>query len=235
MILIFQVFIILFQYNLSNSNIPASKRLIHEQNGFRGALQLGPDGKIYATIPKTYSTPAGFATHLDVIENPNSNADDIIFTIDAVDLNGKKSTQGLPPFISSLLLPIEIKDKETGLTINDENLKLCIGDSKIISPDPVIGKNVVYKWTFDNGTTTSILSNSLQLSLNSLTQNDAGKYRLTVSHTDNCGNLIEKEGIFNIEIYQATIASQPYDINFCDLDNDGFNTFDLQTEITPQF
>ncbi|SEB83196.1 gliding motility-associated C-terminal domain-containing protein [Tenacibaculum sp. MAR_2009_124] len=224
----------LFQFDLTQTNVVGTKELIHQQNGFRGALQLGPDGKIYATIPQTYSTPAGFTTHLDVIENPDSDADDVIFTIDAIDLNGRKSTQGLPPFISSLLLPIEIKDETTGTTVNNQDLQFCIGDSKTIAPDPVSGTNVTYEWIFNNGTTTSTISNNIALNLGPLTTNDAGEYKLIVTRTDDCGNTIEQEGVFKIEVYEATAASQPNDINFCDLDNDGFNSFDLQNDVTPQ-
>ena len=76
----------LFQFDLTETNIPNSKAIIHQQiggsaeypeGGFRGALQLGPDGKIYATIPEAYFN--GFAPFLDVIENPTANAADIIF------------------------------------------------------------------------------------------------------------------------------------------------------------
>ena len=59
----------LFQYDLTATNIPGSQILIHEQTpsdpnypegGFRGALQLAPNGKIYATIPLAYEDPASF-------------------------------------------------------------------------------------------------------------------------------------------------------------------------------
>ena len=82
----------LFQFDLMAADIPGSKALIHEQiggsvdypeGGFRGALQLGPDGRIYATIPFAYNN--GFAPFLDVIENPTASAKDVIFTKNAID------------------------------------------------------------------------------------------------------------------------------------------------------
>lgn len=223
-----------FQFDLTQSNVTATKKLIHQQNGFRGALQLAPDGKIYATIPQTYSNPIGFATHLSVIENPDSDANDVIFTPNAIDLNGKKSTQGLPPFISSLLLPIEIKDQVTGTPVNNRTLQFCVGDSKTIAPDPVSGNNVTYTWTYNNGTTTTTISNTITLNLNSIDLTNAGEYKLVVTLVDTCGNKVEQEGIFKVEVYEATSATQPNDINFCDVDNDGFNSFNLQNDITPQ-
>lgn len=224
----------LFQFDLTQTNIPGSKQRIHQQNGFRGALQLAGNGKIYATIPQTYSNPLGFATHLDVIENPDAAAADVTFTKDAIDLKGKKSTQGLPPFISSLLLPIEIKDQVTGTPVNDKTLQFCIGDTKTIAPDPVTGSGITYAWTFNNGTTTTNVSSAISLNLTNIALTDAGEYKLIVTLIDKCGNKVEQEGIFKVEVYEATSATKPSDINFCDVDKDGLNSFDLQKDVTPQ-
>lgn len=224
----------LFQFDLTKTDIRGSKHKVVEQNGFRGSLQLAPDGKIYVTIPQTYSNPAGFATHLDVIENPDADPVDLRFRKDYIDLKGKKSTQGLPPFISSLLIPIEIKDQISGLPVNNKTLQYCIGESKTIAPDPLSGTGVTYEWTFNNGTTTTTISNSISITLNNLTLANAGEYRLKVTLTDSCGNKVIREGVFKIEVYPATSATQPSDINFCDVDNDGFNVFDLQKDVTPQ-
>jgi hypothetical protein len=225
----------LFQYNLTATDIEGSKTLIHQQIGYRGALQLGPDGKIYATIPLAYDDTNGDATFLDAIENPNADATDVIFTEDAISLGGQKSTQGLPPFISSLLVPVDIKDEDTGVVINDQNLQFCTGDSKTITPaDNVTGSSITYEWIFDNGTTTSTVATTATLSLNNLTFNDSGSYTLTIKLTDECGNVTELEGTFNIGVYDAASATKPTDINFCDADRDGFNSFDLQSEATPE-
>ena len=232
----------LFQFDLTATNIPDSKFLIHEQiggsfeypdGGFRGAIQLGPDGKIYATIPTTYAQPAGFATSLDVIENPTANAADIIFTKDAIDLDGRLSTQGLPPFISSLLLPIDISD-DSGTTINNQDLKYCIGDNVtfvITDPDVIAGGSTpAFEWSFNDGTTTTIISSSDSLELLNLTTANNGTYTLKIELTNSCGDITEYNAIFNIEVFEPAIASTPDDINRCDTDSDGFIEFDLVTE-----
>ncbi len=231
----------LFQFDLNAADITNSKTSIYTQSpanssegGFRGALQLGPDGKIYATIPVAYSDPNGFAEFLDVIENPNDNASDIVFTKNAINLNGRRATQGLPPFIASLLLPIEIKDQISSEVVNNQTLQFCVGNSKTIAPDPVTGNNVDYLWTFDNGTTTSTVSNTINLSINNMSLSDAGTYNLKVTLADDCGNKIEQQAKFNLEVYQPSSSTQPLDIFFCDVDNDGFNSFNLQTDVTPQ-
>ena len=232
----------LFYFDLTATNIPDSKFLIHEQiggsieypeGGFRGAIQLGPDGKIYATIPTTYAQPAGFATFLDVIENPTAEAADIIFTKDAIDLDGRLSTQGLPPFISSLLLPIDISD-DSGTTINNQDLKYCIGDNVtfvITDPDVIAGGSTpAFEWSFNDGTTTTIISSSDSLELLNLTTANNGTYTLKIELTNSCGDITEYNAIFNIEVFEPAIASTPDDINRCDTDRDGFIEFDLAAE-----
>ena len=232
----------LFQFDLTATNIPNSRSLIHiqeanssdyPQGGYRGALQLGPDGKIYATIPLAYEDPASFAPFLDVIENPTADAGDIIFTKNGIDLKGKFATQGLPPFIASLLLPIDISDT-SGTTINNKNLKYCRGDDvtfKITDPTIIaLSSSPVFEWSFDNGITSpAIIATTDSLELLNLTRTNSGTYTLKLKLTDACGNPIEFNAIFNLEVFEAANATQPEDIIFCDTDNDGFNTFDLQS------
>ncbi|MDC1238114.1 hypothetical protein N8Z68_06385, partial [Polaribacter sp.] len=230
----------LFQFNLESANIPGSRELIHTQipgssdypeGGYRGALQLGPDGKIYATIPLAYSN--GFAAFLDVIENPTADAGDIIFTKDAIDLNGKLATQGLPPFISSLLLPIAILD-DSGLPSNNMDLKTCIGSSKVITPETIKGiKNLKYIWTFDDGTSpVKVISNSStqkSLILSGIQVSDTGTYKLKIEGNDDCGNPVEYNATFNLEVYEVASAKpNPDPIYYCDLDATVPNIFDFR-------
>ena len=219
----------IFQFDLTSSNIENSKVKIHEQVGYRGALQLGPDGKIYTTIPLAYDDSNGDATFLSAIENPNAKASDIIFTKEAINLNGQKATQGLPPFISSLLLPIQITDADTGKVINDEDIELCIGSSKTLVPQMVAGNNKTYEWFFDNGTTNTLKASTQNLTLSNLQTTDSGKYTLILKLTDLCGNITQYDGYFNMDVYKAASAKKPTDINFCnDTDGTTGNYFDLE-------
>ena len=231
----------LFQFDLITTNIPNSKTLIHQQiansteypqGGFRGALQLGPDGKIYATIPLAYEDPNGHAAYLDVIENPNASASDIIFTKDAIDLKGRFATQGLPPFISSLLLPIKITD-DSGLPTNNIDLKTCIGSTKIISPETIIGiTDDIYIWTFDNGTSVTEISNSAtqkNLDLINIQLSDIGSYNLKIEGKDLCGTPIQYNATFNLDVFKAASAKPtPDPIYFCDSDATVPNEFDFE-------
>ena len=229
----------LFQFDLESSDIRLSRELIHQQignsleypeGGFRGALQLGPNGKIYATIPSAYND--GFAPFLDVIENPNASASDVIFTKNAIDLKGRFATQGLPPFISSLLLPIKITDA-SGLPTNNVDLKTCIGSAKVITPEAITGiTNDIYIWTFDNGTTVTEISNSptqKSLNLTNIQIADTGTYKLKIEGKDGCGSPVQYNASFNLEVFEAASAKPtPDPIYFCDSDATVPNKFDFR-------
>ncbi len=91
----------LAQWDITATNIPASQTFIANLNGagatrpsYRGgALQLGPDGKIYIA---QVSTP-----FLGVINNPDVLGLGCNYAADAVNLGGRNSILGLPPFIQS--------------------------------------------------------------------------------------------------------------------------------------
>jgi gliding motility-associated-like protein len=151
-------------------------------------------------------------------------------------LEGRTSTQGLPPFISSLLLPIDISD-DSGTTINNQDLKYCIGDDVIFAitdPDVIAGGSTPsFEWSFDNGTTTTVISTSESLELFNLTTANNGNYTLKIELTNSCGDVTEYNAIFNIEVFEPAIAVKPDDINRCDTADgvrDGFIEFDLPSE-----
>jgi gliding motility-associated-like protein len=209
----------LFQFDLTSLNIPNTKYKIHEQEGFRGALQLGPDGKIYATIPLAYNDADGDATFLSAIENPEADAADVIFTENAIDLGGRFATQGLPPFIASLLLPIEIVDADNNSVINNQNLEFCAGQDKVIESETLTGTDVTYEWTFDDGITASVIQDTKNLVLNNIVTSDSGKYTLVVQLTDICTNVINFEAVFNLKVNPLPTLN-PILYQQCDFDTD---------------
>lgn len=84
----------LYQYNLeagSPQGILDSRVLI--ATGTEGALQIGPDNKLYAAQNQAGS--------ISVVHAPNEIGDDCNFQWGAVSLGGKTSRWGLPPFIQS--------------------------------------------------------------------------------------------------------------------------------------
>ena len=212
-----------YQFNLEDINIASSKTKIVTKSGFRGALQLGPDGKIYVSIPDR--------TSLDAIENPNADADEVIYTNNAINLGGQITAQGLPPFISSLLVPVEIKDNLTKEIINDTNQQFCIGDDKTFGTETITGNDITYEWFFNDETTP--IDTNTELVLTNISKANSGKYTLVIKLTDDCGNITQYEGSFHIDVFDAARAkANPEQINFCDTDPATPNSFDLTTKNT---
>jgi len=215
----------IIQFDLESTNIRDSYQLIKTKIGLRGSLQLAPDGKIYVSIPDK--------RYLDTIENPDDNAEDIIYTENAIFLDGKLTNQGLPPFIASLLLPIEINDTTNNQRINNTDIKYCIGQDIIIETEAITGSNITYEWTFiDEEDNTSSISQTPVLNLTNLSTTNNGTYNLVISLENECGNTVTFEGTFNIEVFEPPIiANEPNNINHCD---DGINSFNFQELVTPQ-
>ena len=213
---------ILFQFDVSLSNIDDinnSRYTVHTYTNTRGALQMGPDGKIYWT--------SNASNNISVIKRPDILGAGSNYSHQSVFLgNGVTASQGMPPFISSLLLPVELKDSDTNEIVNNKDLQYCTGESKTIVPDQNAidgGTDITYEWY--KGTTQVSIDPALTLS--NLVVFDQGQYSLIIKLTDECGNLAQYNAKFKIEVYETTTANQPENINFCDTDNDGFNTFNL--------
>ena len=214
----------LYQFNLNLSTfseINNSRFLVYNYFNTRGALQLGPDGKIY------WSSDG--SNNISVINSPNLLGAAVNYSHQSVNLGlGITASQGLPPFLSSLLLPIEIKDKSTNQIINNQNLQFCVGESKTIEPEAVSGSNITYEWSLNNGTTTTTIATTKNLPLLNLTKANNGTYTLKVELTDDCGNTTSYDGTFSIEVFETASAKQDIkDILFCDDDLSIPNSFDL--------
>ncbi|VXB36526.1 conserved exported hypothetical protein [Flavobacterium sp. 9AF] len=131
----------LLQFDLTSANIPATATLIHEVtndiNHQIGALQLGPDGKLYCTN-FDYD-------YLSVINNPNTLGVGCNFVANGVNLNGRLCKAGLPQFIQSYF--------STGIIAEN----LCLGNAtsfSLTNVDSVIAVN----WDFGDGNSGSGLN-----------------------------------------------------------------------------
>ncbi|MBI9041293.1 T9SS type B sorting domain-containing protein [Lutibacter sp.] len=219
----------IYQFNLEASNIVASKTLINSQFGYRGALQLAPNGKIYATVPADYNTGTSY---IDAINFPEKLGLNCNYQEKALDLgtNGF-AMQGLPPFISSILLPIEITDGITTENLNKTVAKRCLGESYKLASENIAG-NVNYKWIFKG----NVISNNATLDMTNLSNSMAGVYYLEAETIDNCGFKILYKGEVTIEVYAKPILNTATSILKCDSDgiNDGFYSVDFNTITTAQ-
>lgn len=204
----------IFQYDLLELDIASTKTQIWSENGFRGALQLGPDGKIYASVPDR--------TYLGAIENPEANAVNINYNSNAISLGSGISSQGLPPFIQSFFAPVNIINIQTNEVLNNTNQVLCIGDSYQIEPEKNDPSDT-YTWYKD----TVEIANTRILSVNN--ENfGTGLYEVKIESDSDCKKTFTGKVQITFEP-KPTINDIPTYIQ-CDFDNnpiDGFTIFNL--------
>lgn len=119
----------LFQYNVSvfDSAQVAGSQTIVADSVRSGALQLGPDGKIYMATT--------FAEYVSCIQDPNEQGLSCNFLDSALLLAGRLSTQGLPPFIANFFNP------------SFETNSFCFQDSTFFSIGNTEGIDSVF-WNF---------------------------------------------------------------------------------------
>ena len=226
----------LFQFDLTASNIASSSVLIHEeQQAFRGALQLGPDLKIYVTIPETYLIGTNY---IDVIHNPELYGAACDFDQDYVFFGADNYVmQGLPPFIQSFFYEDEINivNPFEPVTSNSSELELCLGSSYTLEGEDIVG--AVYNWTFSDGLSTIDLptpSPPHKLTINGQGNDTEGLYTLHIDTNDECNTLLIGEA--NVTFTDSPVVNPFVSISSCDLfddnPNDGLTTFNLQVSLS---
>ncbi|RCS27223.1 hypothetical protein DUT90_08970 [Polaribacter sp. WD7] len=214
---------LVFQFDLRSDNIFSSKTKIYDQEGFRSALQLGPDGKIYASIPEK--------KFLDVIENPNDLGTNVRYIENAVDLKGKITQQGLPPFIQSFFSPVNIVNSDDRTKILNENEQtVCIGENLNIEPELIENPlfSYDYLWTKEGNNAVNIKTRRISITNSNF---GSGTYNLQIITRNECG----KPETFNSSIKikftpKPNLSTVPL-IDQCDFDNDpsdGITNFNLE-------
>ncbi|MGB5981572.1 MAG: T9SS type B sorting domain-containing protein [Nonlabens sp.] len=201
----------LYQLNLSD-NTAISQPFIDEmleidtRPSYRGALQLGIDGKIYRALAENFNEGYPF---LGVINNPNTLGLGCSYQHDAIPLAGRESTQGLPPFIQSFFALIDAEN-------------LCLGDATTFDfetdtpPDSIL-------WEFGDGVTSNAENPSHIYS-------SAGTYEVKLTLTTGGANRIYRS---SVEIYDVPLANPVPDVIVCDTNNDDVESFDLDIEVRP--
>ncbi|GGF09351.1 hypothetical protein GCM10011518_18180 [Flavobacterium limi] len=126
-----------YQYDLKAPNIALSQNLIATTPYFLGALQLGPNNKIYIA---NYNTSS-----LGVINNPNTLGLSCDLQASLVDLGGKKSILGLPSFCQSYFNP--------SFTVK----KVCLGAATEFKLNASQGITSA-SWDFGDGTASNTIN-----------------------------------------------------------------------------
>lgn len=217
-----------YQYNLNNTSITDinnSRKTIVSETGFRGALQLGIDGKIYYARSR--------ATYLGVINFPDRIGDDAEYIKEGQFLGGTTtSSEGLPPFIQSFFSPVKILDSDTktiNLTLGTH--QVCIGDTFAFEPELDGLAGSTFKWTKTDDP--SVLISTRKITIDN-TNFGSGTYNLEMVITDVCGRIKKYNGTVEIlfvpspELFPVPVYEQ------CDFDSnpaDGITSFNLDSKI----
>ncbi len=193
------------QYDLQATNISASETIVQSSSSFLGALQLGPDGKIY--VCNTSNSQA-----LDVIMSPNTVGSGCNYQSSGQALStGTFAQLGLPPFIQSFLVA------------NIQYDNNCLGqitNFSISSSETILSIN----WDFGDGQTSTAINPAN-------TFGASGIYTVTVTITTPTET---KSFSTDITIYENPVANIPGVLGICDTDNDGLTSVDLNALVSAQ-
>jgi len=204
----------LTQFDISATNIVASQVLIDQQNLYRSAIQLGPNGKIYRSMAATYTQGYPF---LSVINNPNQIGTACNYENNAINLRNNNSTQGLPPFISSFFAQkIDIIQNYIN-PISENYLPLCYGETYTLAAQDVPG--AIYSWYFNE----SLISNTHYF----LEISQAGLYEVFIDLNNGGCEFLEGEAL--VEYFPIPVANIAPDLEACDENENEIMPFDLTT------
>ena len=190
------------QFDLESANIPGSILNISNTTA-TGALQLGPDKKIYFTNSATI--------HLSVINNPEETGSLAGFVMNAITLSSGLATLGLPPFITSVFYP------------SFQVANTCFGDTTTFTM-PASLTNQAYtsiEWNFGDA---SPVSNAVAPTH---VYAAPGDYPVSVTVVIN-GNAVTNSE--TITIYEVPVANPVGNLQLCDSDSDGLTQINLQQQ-----
>ena len=215
----------LYQYNLQAADISASQMVLDQSRSlYRGALQLGPNGKIYRSLSETFFIGTPF---LGVINNPNELGAAANYEHNAVSLNGKLAAQGLPPLMASLYAEVELFSEAISLDQNE--LELCVGEELTLQASYFPG--AAYQWEKDNMVVPN--ESNYILTVPTVDTSDGGVYRVTVFRPGAEACPLTTEG--TVVLHELPVI-MPHVLTACDNTGeeiaDGFGVFNLEEIIT---
>ena len=184
----------IYQYDLeagSPEQILASEVLLSNQSASESALQTGPDGKVYCAM--------GTIDYLNVINEPNELGLACDFVENAIYLEGRQTTGGLPSFIQSYL-----NDPTFSTQYN------CLGDATTFEITETNGIDSVF-WKFNDFP--NMPNDTSTLFSPSYTFSNAGTFYVDLTVYS---GLLEKTVAQEVVIYPLPQPHLGNDTLFCD-------------------
>lgn len=223
----------LLQYDLTGPGIPATQINIDENDIFRGALQLAPNGKIYRTVTPNFDNDFEEGDSLDegvsylgVINDPNERGPACNYEHNAVELTGKRVRQGLPPLVQSFFSEVNLNRPED--TMVGDTLAACLGEPLILEAQQIPGAS--YAWTKDGNPISAPQENRIEIPV--ANASDAGNYAVSIirPNAENCPISGEIEvGLFE------TPAVEDFEISVCDTGDANANDGIMETDLISLF
>lgn len=202
------------QFDLENMNQQTT--ILSSSNGFLGAMQLAPNGKIYVINTSN-------ANFLDVIENPNEAGFASNYNQNGQALAaGSNSNLGLPPFISSFFVE-RIDIIQDNSIDNSTLLSLCEGDTFTLIADDLVGAN--YTWTRDGNVIDDGNANAFDLEI---VPDQGGLYEVLIQQNNGDCNTFEGQAL--VTFFDVPVANDLIDEVACDANNDGISSFDFTSK-----
>ncbi len=216
----------LLQFDLEAIDISSSQVVLDDRSIFRGALQLGENGKIYRTIANSFTEGTPF---LGVINKPNEQGTDAGYRHNVISLGTKNATQGLPPFVQSFLNKTNLITDSNGNGINA--LAICNGENLRLAAENIDG--ATYSWTKDGVPFSNFNSNIFEIQGASIL--DSGRYRIEITLNDPLECPIIGEALIEVAPIPQTSSLI---LTQCDIEindsSDGFAVFNLEQLTTNQ-
>ena len=209
----------LLQFDLLAEDISASQIILDDQAIFRGALQLGANGKIYRTIAKSFSegTP-----YLGVINKPNELGIKAGYKHNSISLGTRNSMQGLPPFVQSFLNKTDLITDSTGKKVS--SITVCNGED--IRSEAENFPGATYSWKKDGVPFSNSNDNTFEIF--GASSPDAGRYELEITMSDPTECPIVGEAL--VEVSALPETSNLF-LTQCDIEinasSDGYAIFNL--------
>ncbi|MFD0796988.1 T9SS type B sorting domain-containing protein [Maribacter chungangensis] len=209
---------LLSQFDVLAQDIPNSQVVLDRRPIFRGALQIGSNGKIYRTLADDYFNGIPF---LSVINTPDAKGDGSNYVHRSISLGGRIGTQGLPPFIQSFFDKTDLLVDENGNASNF--LELCEGAPFTLETEAFPG--ATYNWSKDGIPFHNPDENRLVVDSSELV--DAGRYQLEIVFSDPQECPILGEALIML---QPRPQGGVLNLKQCDIDansSDGITTVNL--------